>query len=74
MFKTNEKIEKAIKDNYINALSDPLFKKLVNSLDVEEQEKIINTSKFQDSARELTNCKNCKGLSCCKNTIKKRRK
>ena len=67
MFKTNEKIEKSIKDNYIKALSDPLFKKLVNSFDVEERERIINTSKFQDSVIELTNCKNCKGLSNCKN-------
>lgn len=67
MFKTNERIEKSIKDNYIKALSDPNFKKLVNSFDVIEKEKIINTSKFQDSVVELSNCKNCKGLQTCKN-------
>ena len=66
-FKTNERIESSIKTNYIKSLKDDMFKKLVNSLDVEEHEKIVNTSKFQDTVECLKNCKNCRGLSDCKN-------
>ena len=66
-FKTNERIESSIKTNYIKSLKDDMFKKLVNSLDAEEHEKIVNTSKFQDTVECLKNCKNCKGLSECKN-------
>ncbi len=67
IFNTNEKMKNSIKLNYIKALEDPMFKKVTNSFDVEENEKIINTSKFQDCVNELKNCKNCKGLMFCKN-------
>lgn len=66
-FKTNERIENSIKTNYIKAQSDETFKKLINSFDVDEHEKIVNTSKFQDTVECLKNCKNCKGLTNCKN-------
>ena len=66
-FKTNERIESSIKTNYIKAQKDEIFKKLVNSFDIEEHEKVVNTSKFQDTVECLKNCKNCKGLSECKN-------
>ncbi len=65
--KTNARIESSIKTNYIKAQEDEMFKKLVNSFDVEEHEKIINTSKFQDTITCLKNCKNCPGLNKCKN-------
>ena len=65
-FKTNSRIESSIKTNYIKSLNDEMFKKLVNSFDVEEHEKIINTSKFQDTVECLKKCKNCKGLYECK--------
>ena len=66
--KTNARIESSIKTNYIKAQEDEMFKKLVNSFDIEEKEKIINTSKFQDTIKCLKNCKNCKGLMDCKNS------
>lgn len=68
VFKTNERIENSIKTNFIKAQEDEMFKKLINSFDVEEHEKIINTSKFQDTVECLKNCKNCKGLANCKNS------
>ena len=67
-FKTNERIESSIKTNYIKAQKDEMFKKLVNSFKVEENEKIVNTSKFQDTVECLKNCKNCKGLVNCNNS------
>ncbi len=57
----------SIDNNYKEALNDANFKKLVNSLDVSEEEKKINTSKIKDTVEELHNCKNCKGLLNCKN-------
>jgi primosomal protein DnaI len=57
----------AIDKNYQEALKDANFKKLVDSLKVDEEAKKYNTSKLQDSVLELINCKNCKGLNCCKN-------
>ena len=67
-FKTNERIESSIKTNYIKSLKDEMFKKLVNSLNIDEHEKIVNTSKFQDTVECLKNCKNCKGLANCNNS------
>ena len=69
-FSTSERIESSIKTNYIKALNDSTFKKLVNSIKIDEHEKIQNTSKFQDSVVELSNCKNCPGLNNCKNLNK----
>ena len=66
-FKTNNRIENSIKTNYIKAPEDAMFKKFINSFDVEEHEKIINTSKFQDTVICLKNCKSCKCLNDCKN-------
>lgn len=66
-FKTNKLRENSVKDNYTNALKDEDFKKLVNTLKVEEKEVMFNTTKLQDTVEELHNCKNCKGISGCKN-------
>ena len=67
MFKLTDDIKEKLMDNYNDALKDAYFKKLVNSIKVSEEEKIINTSKFQDSISELNNCQKCKGLFECKN-------
>ena len=68
VFKTNDMIEKSIKNNYIKACNDIVFKKLINSLKVQESELVQNTSKLQDCVEELNNCKGCKGLVNCKNS------
>lgn len=46
-----------------------LFKKIVNSLDVEKSILISNTSKIKDSAKELSNCLKCKNILECKNEV-----
>lgn len=58
-----------LKKNYIEALEDNNFVKLVNSLNVSEECLEKNTSKLEYTVKELNNCKNCKGLEFCKNKI-----
>ena len=67
MFNVNDKMQDKLKVNYIKSLEDANFKKIVNSLEVSEEEKINNTSKIQDTVSQLHNCKNCKGIMFCKN-------
>lgn len=69
-FKTNKRIEDSVKTNYIKAQEDAVFKKLINSLDIEEREKMVNTSKFKDTVECLKNCQKCQGLMNCKNADK----
>ena len=65
--KTSKLRENSVKDNYNSALKDPDFKKLVNTLKVDEKEIIYNTTQLQDTVEELRHCKDCKGLAGCKN-------
>ena len=60
---------KTIRENYMSSLEDPSFVKLVNRLDIEEKDLIKYTTKLTNTVDELKNCKNCKGLSYCKNRI-----
>lgn len=46
-----------------------LFKKIVDSLDIEKSKLITNTSKIEDSAKELEKCLKCKNILECKNEI-----
>lgn len=65
----NKLRDESIKSRYIEALNDPDFKRLVNSLKVDKKELERNTSSLQETVNELKNCKNCKGLSTCKNKV-----
>lgn len=58
-----------LKKNYIEALEDNNFVKLINSLNVSEECLEKNTSKLENTVIELKNCKGCKGLDYCKNKI-----
>ena len=60
---------KSLKQNYMKALEDQNFVKIVNRLDVDESVLINNTSKIENTILELKNCKTCKGLHMCKNHI-----
>ncbi len=60
---------KALKQEFMKALEDQNFVKVVNRLDVDESILINNTSKLQDTVKELKNCKTCKGLHMCKNNL-----
>ena len=48
---------------------DTDFVKLINSLDVEEDKLMNNTTKLKDTISQLHNCKNCKGLHTCTNKV-----
>ena len=66
----SDEILASLKENYDEAMKDVNFKKLADSLKVDEQTKMFNTSKLQDTICELKNCKTCKGLMGCKNNNK----
>ena len=67
VFNNTKLRESSVKTNYINALKNPSFKKLVNSLDISEKELIYNTTKLEETIEELNHCKNCQSLSACQN-------
>ena len=48
---------------------NPLFKKIVNSLDIEKSKLVNNTSKIEDSCRQLEKCMKCKNIMDCKNEV-----
>ena len=63
-----------IKDNnlqekFIENLKSETFKGIVNKLGVDARELYKFTSGIENSASELENCINCKGLSQCKNEL-----
>ncbi len=59
-----------LKRSYMDSCSDKEFYEYVNSLPIEEDILIKYTSSLEESFCEAKNCKNCKGLSKCKNKIK----
>ena len=56
--------------DYTEALKDPDFKFIVSKLKIDKDILKNYTSTLEDSANELKNCKNCKGLYECKNCLK----
>lgn len=70
MFSLNDKLELSLKQEYMKAMTDPKFKRLVGSIKIDENLLIKYTSQLQDASVEFDNCMNCKGLSECKNKIK----
>ena len=62
-------IEKKLKSNYKNALKKPEFVALVKKVKLSEEEIVKNVTKFETTLDELNNCKNCKGLYQCKNSL-----
>ena len=60
---------KALKQDFMKALEEQNFVKIINRLDVDESVLINNTSKIQNTVNELKNCKVCKGLHMCKNNL-----
>lgn len=62
-------LKSTLKKNYMVALEDKNFVKLVNSLNVSEEVLEKYTSSLERTVEELNNCKGCKGLDNCKNKI-----
>lgn len=48
---------------------NPLFQKIVNSLDIEKSKLVNNTSKIIDSCKQLEKCMKCKSILECKNEV-----
>lgn len=63
-------IERELRKAFVLATSDNDFVKLANSLDIEEETLLKNTTKLQETIKELHNCKNCKSIDDCKNRMK----
>ena len=58
-----------LKVKFQKAMEDKMFRDLVSNLNVSEKILCKYTSTLKDSAKEITNCKYCKGLNECKNSI-----
>lgn len=62
--------EDKLKHSFYDACSDSQFKEYVDSLDMKEELLIQYTSSLEDSFLEYKNCKNCKSLDKCLNSVK----
>ena len=59
-----------LEDNFIKALKDPDFVKVVNSLNTPDEIKYRYTSSLKEIAKNVSICANCKGLAFCPYEIK----
>ena len=66
---TKYNLKSALKKDYVVALKNPEFKKLVNTLKIKEEVALNYTSKFEETLKELSNCNECKSLHMCKNRV-----
>ena len=60
----------SMKQNFIKALEDYKFNNLINMAKIPEEIGAKYTSRLEDSACEVENCKNCPCLAECKNEVK----
>ena len=58
-----------LKINFKKALDDPNFKELISTIDLPNDILMKYTSKLMDASIEYSNCKNCRSLLGCKNSI-----
>lgn len=58
-----------LEENFNIEMEDDTFKKIVKGLNLSREELIKYTSRIKDSSLELKNCKNCKNIMECKNTM-----
>lgn len=64
-----ENLEKELLNDYVIALKNEKFKKLVKRLKLDDERGKKYTSKLERAVSELNNCENCKGLVVCKNKV-----
>lgn len=55
--------------SFQDACSNKEFYKFITTLPIEEKVLIKYTSSLEDAFIEHKNCKNCKGIGCCKNSV-----
>ena len=65
-----KKEENLLFDNFTKKLKDLDFKEVVSKLDIKDEILFNYTTRLEECSKECSNCKNCKGLSECKNTVK----
>ena len=61
--------EANLRNSYIKSLQDSKFRALITKLKLQEKIAMKYTSKLEDSAKELSNCKTCPNILACKNKI-----
>lgn len=66
----NSKISTSIKQNYIKALEEEAFRRLITQYKIDEEVGMKYTSRLMDSSKEHTNCSNCPSLAACSNSIR----
>ena len=66
----NSKISTSIKQNYIKALEDESFRRLITQYKIDEEVGMKYTSRIMDSSKEHTNCSNCPSLAACSNSVR----
>lgn len=66
---TKDRIQRNLEQNYEEAKKDPTFKKIVESLHMDDKELLHYTSRIEDCALEYSRCCKCKNLLSCKNKI-----
>lgn len=70
LFAIDEEFELSLKQEFINALKDEYFSKMVSRLKLNENVLMKYTSRLKDCCCEFKNCMDCKGLDMCKNKVK----
>ncbi len=58
-----------LKKKYEEAMKNESFSNIVSKIDLDDGEIMKHTSKIEETARELMNCKSCKSLHMCKNKV-----
>lgn len=66
----NSKISTSIKQNYIKALEDEAFRRLITQYKIDEEVGMKYTSRLMDSSKEHINCSNCPSLAACSNSVR----
>ena len=67
--KNTNNLDYKLNVSYNEAKKDPDFKKMVESINLSDEILMKSTSRIEDSVKEYNNCKNCKGLLMCKNSM-----
>ena len=66
----NTSLDNKLREEFVKSLKDIEFKKLVSTLDLDENILMKYTSRIKDCSIECSNCSKCKGLIECKNNVR----
>ena len=63
------KLDNKLMASFNESLKDEDFKNFASSINLPNEKLMKYTSSLEDSCKEYNNCKNCKGLAACKNSM-----